>query len=226
MKVNEKSITVEERKEHDRYVKQGGVKGALLGTAISIGVFGLLRYRFPKRLAGLTTSVKTGAFVIPPAFCTAVGGATASENYGKSKYENDVTLKTAEKDEIDEWNAMNGRNKAMHILNSNKYKVITGLWALSMWGSWKLVDRDPLLTRAQKFYDARMYAQFITIALLLGSIGLSMADEKNEKKSRKFEDEADDDYMRRVMFQSAQAEQAKRELQLHKEHLAKEKADV
>jgi hypothetical protein len=34
------------------------------------------------------------------------------------------------------------------------------------------------MTKAQKIVQARMYAQFLTVGLLLGSIGLTVYDEK------------------------------------------------
>ncbi|QPG72784.1 hypothetical protein FOA43_000086 [Brettanomyces nanus] len=211
-----KVISDEELKEHNKWVLQAGLKGAGLGVIISLGIFGLARYKFPTRVANMTWSVRTGAFVIPPAFCITVNAANASESFGSLKYNDDVALSEARAKENDDWSAMTGRQKTIQVLNSNKYKIITGLWALSMWGSWKYVSRDKLLSKSQKFYDARMYAQFITIVLLLGSIGLSMMDDKDAKNSRKFDDLADDDYMRQIMSQNLQAEQAQKEIRQQK----------
>lgn len=193
-----KVVSDEERRQHNACVREGGLKGAALGIGISIGVVGLLKKKMPARFNGWTWSVKTAVCVIPPAFCIFVGGANASQHFSEAKYNANENITKAETQKAAEWNAMTGRQKALQVLNDNKYKVITGLWALSLWGSWEYANRDKLLSKAQKFYNARMYAQFVTIILLLGSIGLSMADAQKADR-RNVEEQADDDFLREIM---------------------------
>lgn len=70
-----------------------------------------------------------------------------------------------------------------------------------MWGSWVYVNRDPLLTKTQKFVTARMYAQFLTVGLLLASIGLSMYEENLNKKNKKVTHKAEDEALEEALSQ-------------------------
>ncbi len=202
--------TKEERKAHDNYVLLGGLKGIAAGFAISAGIFAYARFKYPKKLTTWTYSMKTAVAITPPAFGATVAGELASQRFSERSDAPNSSMNEALKEEQKEWSSMTQSQKIVSSINNNKYKIITGLWALSLWGSWKYASRDKLMSKAQKFYDARMYAQFVTIVLLLGSIGLSMMDE-NKSKSKNIENQADDDYMRRIMFQAEQVKQAQKE---------------
>ncbi|QPG72744.1 hypothetical protein FOA43_000045 [Brettanomyces nanus] len=189
-----KVINKEERAAHDAAVKWGGAKGLVIGTAVSCGLYVAARFRYKKILA-LTASAKTAIFVTPPAFLISLYGELASNGFDRNMYSSESSQR-AIIEEHKKWDAMSTKNKITITLNDNKYKIITGLWALSLWGSWEYASRDKLLSRAQKFYDARMYAQFITILLLLGSIGLSVQDE-NKAKGKKLTNQ--DRYLNEMM---------------------------
>lgn len=202
--------TEEERKAHNNYVLLGGLKGIAVGFAVSVGIFAYARFKYPKKLASWTYSMKTAVAITPPAFGATVAGELASQGFSEKYDTPNVNMNEAVKEEQKEWSSMTQSQKIISSINSNKYKIITGLWAASLWGSWKYASRDKLMSKAQQFYDARMYAQFVTIILLLGSIGLSMMDE-NKSKAKNIENKADDDYMRQIMFQAEQAKQAQKE---------------
>lgn len=187
-----KIITEEERNAETEAVLRGGAKGLVIGTLCSLGLFAAAKFRY-KKILNLSTSGKCAIFITPPIFFVTVEAEKANTLFDQSMYSHEE--QTRLKIENDQkWTNMTRNERVKITLNENKYKIITGLWALSLWGSWKWADRDKLLSKAQKFYNARMYAQFITIALLLGSIGLSMRDEqKNKKRTSR------DDYFNRVI---------------------------
>lgn len=62
-----------------------------------------------------------------------------------------------------------------------------------MYGSWRLVDRDPIMTKVQKAVQARMYAQALTVVMLLASVMLSMygakrnPENKEQRRQRQWE---------------------------------------
>ncbi|OLL24836.1 Respiratory supercomplex factor 2 [Neolecta irregularis DAH-3] len=78
---------------------------------------------------------------------------------------------------------------------NHRYHIILGSWALGMGGSFALVARNKYLTTGQKLVQARMYAQAITLAVLLGTAGLSQVGEDgnevepSEKKRAIWEEE-------------------------------------
>ncbi|KAG7807806.1 hypothetical protein KL921_004101 [Ogataea angusta] len=140
-------------------------------------------------------SIKTATAIIPPAFTTAVNAELASTRFDSEMYSSEFQQRKV-LEEHRRWAKLSPTEKVVESLSNNKYKIITGLWAASMVGSWMYVNRDPLLTRTQKFVQARMYAQFITVALLLGSIGLSVYEENHHLNHK---ERGEDAYLREVL---------------------------
>ncbi|KAG2223545.1 hypothetical protein INT45_000865 [Circinella minor] len=74
--------------------------------------------------------------------------------------------------------------KALHYLNDNRWSVIGLSWAASMAGAFGYSFSNRFLTTQQKVVQARMYAQAVTLAVLMASAGLSiyMGDDKKTYK--------------------------------------------
>ena len=176
-----KLVTKEEIEAQQNATLAGGAKGFLAGSLMSLGIYAAAPRYYP-RLLKLPYSIKTAVAVIPIAVVTTVVAELASNNFDNQMYASDYTQKKT-LEEHRRWSQLSTADKTIEVLNGNKYKIIVGLWAGSMWGSWAYVNRDKLLTKTQKFVIARMYAQFLTVGLLLGSIGLSMWEENRAKKN-------------------------------------------
>jgi hypothetical protein len=65
--------------------------------------------------------------------------------------------------------------------SQNRYGIVMAVWAASMGGSLYLVSRNPYLTATQKFVEARMYAQGLTLVALLGSFAIEAKDAATKK---------------------------------------------
>lgn len=178
-----KLISEEEKRAHTRTILVGGIKGMILGTALSVGIFAMAPRRYPTLLK-MPWSIKTAIFVTPPAFTASVNAELCSNEFDYNMYSSEASQNRIMA-EHKRWESLSASEKIVETLSAKKYLIITGLWAASMWGSWAYVNRDPLLSKTQKFVTARMYAQFLTVGLLLGSIGLSMYEENLEKQSKK-----------------------------------------
>lgn len=195
-----KLITSEEKNAHWNVIMTGGIKGLMLGTAMSVGIFALAPSKYP-RLLKMPWSIKTAIFVTPPAFTASVNAELCSSEFDYDMYSSESSQKRI-LEEHRRWSSLTTTEQAVETLNNNKYPIITGLWAASMWGSWLYVNRDPLLTKTQKFVQARMYAQFLTVGLLLGSMALSMYEEKLEAtKGKKVVFNPDDAALQEVLSQ-------------------------
>ncbi|ODV98399.1 hypothetical protein PACTADRAFT_37964 [Pachysolen tannophilus NRRL Y-2460] len=218
-----KVLTEEEFKAANTATFNGAVKGFLLGSCISLGIFAVVPRKYPA-FKNLSYSIKTALVVMPIASTTSIVSELASQNFDKKMYSSEYDQKRT-LEEYKRWHSLTLGEKSIEVLSEHKYKIITGLWALSMWGSWVYVDKDPLLTKTQKFVQARMYAQFLTVALLLGSMGLSMYEEQHSKKAPKLFREEDNwkeiinDEEKREEFEKAHPEVTKR-------HLAKKIKEV
>jgi hypothetical protein len=68
--------------------------------------------------------------------------------------------------------------RALDWASDNRYLIVSGSWAASMAGALGFVCRNPYLTGSQKLVQARMYAQGLT----LGVVVLSLAFETSNAK--------------------------------------------
>lgn len=64
--------------------------------------------------------------------------------------------------------------------HQNRYSIIFGSWVASMGTAFALVSRSPMNT-AQKLVQARVYAQGLTMAVVIASLALEGADMKKNK---------------------------------------------
>ncbi|ODV82961.1 hypothetical protein CANARDRAFT_30428 [[Candida] arabinofermentans NRRL YB-2248] len=182
-----KLVTQEEMDAHSWATIVGGLNGFALGTVASVGIYALAPKRYP-RLFTLPWSIRTAVAIIPPVFTCAVNAELASNKFDEKMYSSEFTQHKL-LEEHRRWAKLTTTEKFVESLSNNKYKIITALWAASMVGSWVVVNRDPILTKTQKFVQARMYAQFITVGLLLASMGLSVYEENHQlNKQPKKED--------------------------------------
>ncbi|CAG98060.1 Rcf2 [Kluyveromyces lactis] len=179
-----KILTREEIDAHRHYTLMGGVKGAAAGLLISAAMFRFLPHRYPKfNPKAMTWSVKTALFITPPTLLASIVAEESSNSFDKKMYGDSSSSDILA--EHNRWKNLPMSEKLVEGLSNNKYKIIVGAWAASLYGSWKLVDRDLYMTKAQKAVQARMYAQGITVILLLASIGLSMYEEKLHPDQKK-----------------------------------------
>jgi Hypoxia induced protein conserved region len=62
-----------------------------------------------------------------------------------------------------------------------RYKIVGVSWLASMVAAFAIVGRNPYLTGQQKLVQARVYAQGLTLAVLIASAGFEMQDSRQEK---------------------------------------------
>lgn len=156
----------------------GGIKGAILGAAVSFAIFGMARNRLPKNHI-LSTTVKASIFTFPTAgltnFFAEQNARKLDKEWNCSDYSQLQSIKHSE-----EWQKLSLGEKGRALFENNRGKVMTGLWGMAMLGSWVCVNNDKFLTRSQKFYHARMYAQWMTLIFLVTSIGFSVNEKKED----------------------------------------------
>ena len=69
----------------------------------------------------------------------------------------------------------------MEWLQDNRYKLVFGSWVAAMAGSLGLVGRNPYLTGQQKLVQARVYAQGLTVAVVIISLAFETSDSSRGK---------------------------------------------
>lgn len=175
-----KLISDEEKNEHWNAVLLEGLKGVAVGSVVAVGMMQWVKTRHAMRYKQLSTSVKALMYAIPTIGLGAFFADEGSVKFDREKYHSDYIQKQ-EAAELERWEKLSLADKCFTKVNDNKYKLIMGTWAASLYGSWKFVDRDPIMTAAQKAVQARMYAQAITVVLLLGTILMSMHEAELKK---------------------------------------------
>ena len=69
----------------------------------------------------------------------------------------------------------------MDFGRKERYKIVGGSWLASMVTAFALVNRNKYLTGAQKLVQARVYAQFLTLGVLVASAAFEISDSKNDE---------------------------------------------
>jgi hypothetical protein len=71
--------------------------------------------------------------------------------------------------------------RAMKWASDNRYSIVFASWVASMGGALALVGRSPHLTGQQKLVQARVYAQGLTMAVVIASLALEGVDSAQGK---------------------------------------------
>lgn len=171
-----KVISAEEEQAHYNEVLKGGLVGGGAGLALGLGGVVLASRRYPA-FRGLTlpfrsflvTSTGTfGAIVIAERFSVNFQRA----NDPKMQYQ-DASQRAQQMIRENE----SARQRFMEWGRQNRYSIVFASWVASMGIALAIVGRAPIST-AQKLVQARVYAQGLTLAVLIVSAAFEMNDVK------------------------------------------------
>lgn len=176
-----KILTKEEIEAHKNHVLNENLKGIAVGAVLSVGIMYGVKRRWPSQWARMNTSIKAALFATPTIGVAAFYADDGSLSFDKEKYQGSHLRKMLEEKE-QLMAQLTELEKLIHQVNEYKYPLIVGAWAASLWGSWTLVNRDRYMTKAQKIVQARVYAQAISVVLLLGTLLLTIRDNEIKKK--------------------------------------------
>ena len=171
-----KILSQQEEDEHYRHVLEGGIKGGALG--LGTGLLGLFTAR--RASAGVRSlTIPFQAFLVTgvTVFSLIIGADRYSrkfehkiwERYGESQ-----TVASAPSN-------LSTSQSILKTLNLYRWHIIGGSWLTGMVGSFALVSQNRYLSTSQKVVQARMYAQGITLAVLLASAIIAAADTTDDK---------------------------------------------
>lgn len=76
---------------------------------------------------------------------------------------------------------MTQRERTMKWLSDNRYSIVVGSWVASISAAWGIVGRNPYLTGQQKLVQARVYAQGLTLAVVIISLAFETSDQRAGK---------------------------------------------
>ncbi|KAI0109269.1 hypothetical protein GGR51DRAFT_513285 [Nemania sp. FL0031] len=175
-----KVVSAEEERAHYNTVLKGGAIGGSLG--IGLGLAGVLvaSRRFPavRTLtlpfrAFLVTSVGTfGAIVNAERHSNAFHLANNPMNFYRDQASKDAAALRAQETS---WQRLRAWGEA------NRYSIVFGSWVAAMGLALGLVSRNRYLSTSQKLVQARVYAQGLTLAVLIASAAFETADARQGK---------------------------------------------
>ncbi|KAF2204352.1 mitochondrial hypoxia responsive domain-containing protein [Delitschia confertaspora ATCC 74209] len=171
-----KVITKEEEQRHYNAVVKGGLAGSAVGLVLGgAGVFAATR-RFPA-FRSLTVPFRAFLVASTSTFCGIIQADRSSAAYDiannpeKKRYQEEMI----EREQMLE-QGKTSFQRLKEWAEDNRYPIVFACWLASMGGSFAMVNRNKYLSGAQKLVQARVYAQGLTLAVLLASFALETKD--------------------------------------------------
>jgi len=153
------------------------VAGLAVGTAGV--VFAHRRYHF---FRNLTLPLKAFLITSSGTFAGIVYADTYSRRYEAQSNPLQVEFEQRELQKAEAAKAgKTFTERAMDFGRKERYKIVAGSWIASMIAAFAMVNRNKYLTGAQKIVQARVYAQFLTVGVLVATAAFEISDSHNQK---------------------------------------------
>jgi hypothetical protein len=175
-----KVISEEESKAHYNEVLKGGFIGGSVCMALGLaGVYGASR-RYP---AFRSLTLPFRAFLVSSA--TTAGAVITAERYSIN-FQRAKDPRNFYKDEAQRADTLAKQQETnwkrfVDYCRENRYTIVGLGWVASMGVAFTLVSRNRYLTTSQKLVQARVYAQALTLGLILAAGAFETADAKSGK---------------------------------------------
>ncbi|KAJ7098691.1 hypothetical protein B0H15DRAFT_821870 [Mycena belliarum] len=180
-----KLATEEQIAAHTAASRRGALEGTLFAGSIATlaSVYSHRRWEYYRRLP---PSLKILGILIITAPTLSIQAERRGLEYDKSQWEGaGVELINAqEHQELTRWEQMTMSDKVADWASRHEYSIIVGGWALSLAVAGGIISRDKYQSTAQKVVQARMWAQGLTIGIILTAAGLKANRNKGESASR------------------------------------------
>ncbi|SPO02322.1 related to mitochondrial hypoxia responsive domain protein [Cephalotrichum gorgonifer] len=172
-----KVLTKEEEADHYNAVLKGGSIGGVIGLSAGIAGVALASRRYPS-FAHLTLPFKSFLATSAGTFGLIIAADRASMAYQKAHnpmygYRDEASYM------MEQVRAQQTTSERfMTWGRENRYSIVFSSWLASMAASFAIVNRAKYLTGAQKLVQARVYAQGLTVAVLIITAVFEMNDAK------------------------------------------------
>ncbi|KZT12594.1 uncharacterized protein LAESUDRAFT_718871 [Laetiporus sulphureus 93-53] len=169
-----KIITKEESDTQMRATAVGGAKGFAGGLAVALPMSYLLNKRWGYYRA-LPPSLKAFGVIIVAVPAFVINAEHSGLRYEKERRTDFGKLEMDAKEAVRQakWDRMTVTQKFQDVAARHEYGFIGGAWATSMIGAFGYIMRNPYETLPQKLVQARMWAQGLTIGVLIAAAVLT-----------------------------------------------------
>ncbi|KAF8339201.1 uncharacterized protein EI90DRAFT_2470282 [Cantharellus anzutake] len=172
-----KILTQEEADEHYRVVLRGGAEGFVYSSLVAFPLSYYLHRAWPY-YRNLPLSLKALGVVILTIPASVIKAEVDGNAWERSRWRDAGALEIDELQKREQQRIANlgGKQRWLHWAAQRKYSIVGASWALSMAIAFGLVMRNPYQTFPQKLVQARMWAQGLTVGVLLATAGLSTSN--------------------------------------------------
>ncbi|KAG1868210.1 hypothetical protein C8R48DRAFT_132868 [Suillus tomentosus] len=167
-------------------VARGAIEGALSGSAIVAPTWYLLNRRWPAFRALPTTMKTLGAVIIIVPLIS-----IRAEHRGLDFHRQHWTgigkteLEKEREEEQKRWASLSPKDKLAEWTAKHQLSVIVGSWALTMGLVGRKVMRDPLISMPNKVVQVRLWAQGLTIGVIIAAAALTHSQRAQAANMRK-----------------------------------------
>ncbi|KAL8808568.1 MAG: hypothetical protein Q9223_003987 [Gallowayella weberi] len=175
-----KILTKEEEQAHYNATLKGGIGGGLAG--VGLGVIGVwaAAARFPA-FRSLTLPLRAFLITSSGTFAAIVSADHFSRAYEKSQHPESQFEDSAAQARAEQLSQQSGYERFMTFGKENRYKIVGVSWVASMAAALTIVGQSPYLSTTQKLVQARVYAQGLTIAVLIATAIFEIGDRNKEE---------------------------------------------
>lgn len=175
-----KILTKEEEQAHYNATVKGGLIGGGVGLGIGLGAAYVANLRIPAFRA-LTLPMKTFLVTSTSTFALITNADRYSRNFEKKQHPETEYVDQTSKD-LEQLRASESPYQRIKDWGrENRYSIVGVSWLASMGIALGLVSRNPYLTGAQKLVQARVYAQGLTVAVLIATAAFEAGDASQGK---------------------------------------------
>ncbi|KAL9598167.1 MAG: hypothetical protein Q9219_004664 [cf. Caloplaca sp. 3 TL-2023] len=175
-----KILSKEEEEQHYRETLKGGIGGGIAGLGLgAVGVWAATA-RYPAFRA-LTLPLRAFLITSSGTFAAIVSADHFSRTYEKSQHPEEQFEDAASRARAEAISQQSTYERFMTFGKDNRYKIVGGSWVASMVIALSIVGKSPYLSTPQKLVQARMYAQGLTIAVLILTAVFEIGDRNSEE---------------------------------------------
>jgi len=177
-----KILTKEEEEKHYAATLKGGILGGIAG----IGCGALAVYGASRRYSiinHLTIQMKAFLTTSSGTFAAIISADRASRAFEFTQHPEQQYRDEAARIQAEVQSRKSGWTKAKDLGKEYRYSIVGASWVASMAIALGIVGRNPYLSTTQKLVQARVYAQGLTLAVLVASAAFEIGD-KNKGEGR------------------------------------------
>lgn len=175
-----KVISKEEEDAHYSVVVRGGLIGGSLGLAAGLTGVLLASKRYPV-IRSLTLPFRTFLVSSVGTFGAIITAERYSINYQRARDPMNRYMDASQRAAQEMRRSESNSDRLKEWGRENRYSIVFSSWLASMGVAGAIVSRNKFITASQKLVQARVYAQGLTLLVLIATAALETADAKSGK---------------------------------------------